>query len=1326
MNCPAGAAASHEPVKDAGATAVPDIPGYVFVKVLGQGGFGVVFQGVRLADHDLVAIKVGLSGMQPVTIARFQREIDALRAIGPPAVPAIYASGTLPDGRPYAVMELIALPNLAEVMERASGPIGVQTFLPAALAMLDALGAVHHAGLIHRDIKPENIFVGGTPVTSRLIDLGLVRAENPSPQSAALTAVEEIMGTAEYMSPEQSDSSRLVDARTDLYAIAVVFYEMLAGRPPFFGNHAEVLSAHRLKRPPRPSTFVTVPQTLEQILLRCLAKDPEQRFQDVRSLELALRAVNASTESLAPLEAPPLPQGPSPAPARSNSRSSATSRPMPVLFFRGSDMVRIGRAVTGAGGELAHFSAGMGAAVFDPSGFEKPGHRALEAARGLLAQGLVTHVLVDLVPVLSQARPDGRKRMMSTAFARPDRYPLEGDPTTLLIHERAAAGLTAALLQPVAGRGGLFEAPGTDDLTIDSRTRSAAQLYTVGREVELETLSRSMARAFEERAPTICTVLSPQGHGRTHLGRVMATRALARTPKTTLIEITARQPIDGGTAPTARPLLARLLEFPPHPSEAETKARVLARLGSKVGEELWPAIALMFRWMTIDSPEVASLRTAPGLLASLNTRAVGHAIRAAARSGPLCLVVDDAHAADLAALSGIELATIAEAALPIWVLVLARPEFAASHPEWGAQAQEHVRLDLGPLPRASAKALCRSLLEPLDDVPDKVLERLYERTLGIPFQIVELIRGIRKENIVRQTATGRWLLAADELDRLPELPLIEWLAERELGALPKALLSHAMLTAVLGLEFSAEENAGVIAELDRTTGASAFELDPNTALNQLTSAGVLLRHRSRLYTFRSALMREVLVRKTPPDVQRTIHESATRYYRAIAGLEPDGDPALRLAHHAANCGLKEEAASIYLRLALRRSAVHDHIEGEALFGLALQLLPEEDGRSRLVAARGRGVMRCRLARYEDALADMALAAALAEKAGDSEAKIDVLLEESTILDWIGDYRGSLRRAEEAQRLLEQSPSPVHRARALLGVGRALWRFNRYDHAREPLSAARDAARPLGDAAYETLAISMMCLGHLLPLVNAPDEAETTLEELIALCESHGDALYLASAINNRRSLWITRGEVTKAVEDQGRLIDVAREEGNTVLRFLGEFNQGELYYLAGMLQEASAPIERAVAIQARSPHTFPRPVGLILRARRLAYLGDKEGLAATLGEVRSRLAEAPENAALLPNEEVLRDMSELMLRDEYPAETWDALLARSHSDSAEQEEVEISEMRAVQALRVGTIEDCERALGYARTVARSIPNIMGSRLAALDARLLARKGDATK
>src|ERR1035437_1009783 len=226
--------------------------------------------------HDrVVAIKVSEARFN----ARFEREARAVAALNHPHISTLYDVG--PN---YLVMEYVEGQPL-------HGPMPLAQALRLAIQMADALAAAHRKGIAHRDLKPGDVLVTKSGV--KVLDFGRAKMEGPAsieeePARTARPRTEEgtIVGTTAYMSPEQAEG-KPVDARSDIFSSAAVLYEMLPGRPPFRSySRLSILSAI-LKDEPEPASTLRkeIPQELERIITRCLRKNPERRFQHMRSEE---------------------------------------------------------------------------------------------------------------------------------------------------------------------------------------------------------------------------------------------------------------------------------------------------------------------------------------------------------------------------------------------------------------------------------------------------------------------------------------------------------------------------------------------------------------------------------------------------------------------------------------------------------------------------------------------------------------------------------------------------------------------------------------------------------------------------------------------------------------------------------------------------------------------------------------------------------------------------------------------------------------------------------------------------------------------------------
>jgi serine/threonine-protein kinase len=266
---------------------------YQLGRRLGAGGMGEVY----LARHVLLrrpcAVKLIRSEQcgDPASLARFEREVQAMATLTHPNTAHVYDYGRAEDGTFYYAMEYLPGMTLEQLVAR-HGPLPPGRAIHFLRQVCGALREAHAAGLIHRDIKPGNLIVcqrGGLWDVAKLLDFGLVAAPNPQVPGGATLAEAGIVGTPAYMSAEQAAGRRDLDARSDLYSLGAVAYFLLTGEPPFpRGSLVQVLGAHQHEPAAFPERLAKdLPADVQAVVLRCLEKDPARRFADADGLDRA-------------------------------------------------------------------------------------------------------------------------------------------------------------------------------------------------------------------------------------------------------------------------------------------------------------------------------------------------------------------------------------------------------------------------------------------------------------------------------------------------------------------------------------------------------------------------------------------------------------------------------------------------------------------------------------------------------------------------------------------------------------------------------------------------------------------------------------------------------------------------------------------------------------------------------------------------------------------------------------------------------------------------------------------------------------------------------
>lgn len=293
--------------------------GYVLDSVLGQGGNGCVYKAHHIALDRMVAIKVLHKDLldTPACRQRFRRESMILSAVKHPNIVDLFKAGEDSQGRPYLVLELLEGQTLGQFV-KARGNLTHPQFMHIFMQVVEALSYAHASGLIHRDLKPSNIMLvartsfdttveetqeesESIALQVKLIDFGIAKAVDS--KSQALTITGALQGTTYYMSPEQC-RGETADQRSDIYSLGCTMYEAVCGRPPFTGDsNLDIMYKHLHDNIARTARLKRLPDDITKLIMRCLQKDPKDRFQTMQELKHAM--VRSADATMAEREALP-------------------------------------------------------------------------------------------------------------------------------------------------------------------------------------------------------------------------------------------------------------------------------------------------------------------------------------------------------------------------------------------------------------------------------------------------------------------------------------------------------------------------------------------------------------------------------------------------------------------------------------------------------------------------------------------------------------------------------------------------------------------------------------------------------------------------------------------------------------------------------------------------------------------------------------------------------------------------------------------------------------------------------------------------------------
>jgi tetratricopeptide (TPR) repeat protein len=1305
----AGGACPEHPhlMVDAGAPTqadrVPEIAGLWIGETLGRGGFAVVYRARRHGAAVDLALKVAHRRGDE----RIEHEARILQRLGSPLAPALAAMGQTTDGRTYLLMELAGSDSLARRLATAAQVTctDLETAVQQFAALCQAVETMHRAGIVHRDLKPENVmFRPDGQVT--LIDFGLARRqdEHDDPGAGGLTRTGERLGTYEYMAPEQWRDARAHDRRVDIYALGVLLFEMLTGRPPFVGDEATVRHGHVSGRCPPPSTFTPLAGALDAVTLRCLAKDPAQRpASAVEVAELVRQAMDQRRQAMqaAPASPASVPAG------------LVEHRPVAMVgVCTAAAATLVGSMAAAAGGVLARVAGGCHVIAFPwalsiAAGVRAAGELGTALARAPDSRGAA---LVHLAPLRLRRTPRG-VRLFGPALAECAAGAAQVGPGTGVSLSPAAAGAVATtpgeatpegtsdgLVRPAPGT-----APSAAQIDVDP-----AEVAMRGRDALLDALVAEARRCCDRQQPVLVTVSGEPGAGKTRFLHALA-QVLQAQVSGHVRCVRSRDP--GDPDGVSRELLRLALDLPDGPVTLAGLDRAWSALNAHPHQAGRWAVALLLGAVSESEPAVALILRAPGALRQAASYALALALVARARAGTLMLLVDDTHRADPIALDAIEHATLSGNVASLAIYVAARPEFHDARPHWGVRASSASRYTLPPLDQAGAHALLRDLLRPVEYVPEPVLDRLYALAGGVPLYLVELARAVRRSGAIRPHPGAQgYFIAADELlrDTASGPPVEERLARTALGSVPSSLLPLVELCAVLGDDFDVTDLAGAQAVFLELHGPDPVgDVDAAVGLSRLVQLG-LVRPGGSSHAVAPPLLRRAIEALIRPSRSRALHQAVLRHG------QQRGDWSLaRQVHHTACAGMGCDAARLHLQLAGDAHRRHRYVEAERDYTLALEHAGG-DAALRQRALAGRGSVRYRLQRLREAVTDLRQARALAEARGSDEDVAALLLEESTVLDWCDEPARSAEVAVLAVPLVERVATPVLCAGLALALGRTHYRKEEFDLALAQLGHAVDLAT--GADLYEIRVQALLLLAPSLVYAGRHAEAGQRFDETMALCREAGDDFHLAVVHLNRQILWARLGDAARLIADLETCSELARRLGNGQLErgALGNLAQALLW--SGSLDRALLLAERARALQLQFLHDHAPYEDALLLARILCARGEP----ATRDYVQW-LEQHCDVEQLPPSVQALLRFVRLVLDalDGRPSghAVWQAVARDAAQGALVDHQIEVLATAAEILARHGSVDDARRCLDEALELSRREPTISAARLAALEQRL---------
>ncbi|WP_437806978.1 serine/threonine-protein kinase [Sorangium sp. So ce1078] len=724
---------------------------FELAEVAGSGGMGTVYRAIDRASGEVVAVKL-LRRADARAEARFLREAEALSRLTHPHIVRYATHGVAPTGEPYLAMEWLSGESLAERLSRQE--LRVHESVALARRVADALGAAHALGIVHRDIKPSNLFlVDGALDRVKLLDFGIALL---SDATSRLTGTSAVLGTLGYMAPEQARGDRAaLDARADVFSLGCVLFECLTGQRAFRGQHLSLVWKLLLEEPPRASELrPEVPEALDALLARMLAKDPSGRPEDGAAVARCLDALGALEEEGGAASIPPPGAALSAREKRIASivavrpaqpSFSATTESLDLHAPPPSTLAVVRRATLPLGAQVEELGDGVVAAIAAGAGGAAD-QAALAARCALQVRALLPGAAVVLVTGRGEpARrsPFGEALDRAAALLEVAAAPApaggrrEGVPID---------GVTRALLDvrfEVATQDGIARLEAEREIGEGARKLLDRPSPYVGRERELQQLLELVDDSFTERRAAAALVTAAPGMGKSRL-RHEAVEALRRRHPGMVLSVARGDALGAGPALA---LLAAALRsaigIAPGEAPGARREKLAQALGPLLaGEEGLQAAAFLGELLGVAPPDEvppalqAARRDPARMVEEIQRAYVDHA-RALTGARPVLVVLEDLHEGDAPSVRIFDRALRELGDRPYAVLAFARPEVHALFPQlWAERGLSELRLR--ELPARAAEQLVRSALG-ASIAPEEV-SALVQRAGGNAFCLEELIR----------------------------------------------------------------------------------------------------------------------------------------------------------------------------------------------------------------------------------------------------------------------------------------------------------------------------------------------------------------------------------------------------------------------------------------------------------------------------------------------------------------------------------------------------------------------------------------------------------
>ncbi|MFO0572468.1 MAG: protein kinase [Polyangia bacterium] len=720
-----------------------------------SGGMGLIYRARDRLTGRPVALKLLLREANSDELDRFMREARTLSELRHPGIVAYVGHGISNDGQPYLAMEWLEGEDLATRLRRQGLSVGEVVMLLHRAA--DALAVAHQAGVLHRDIKPSNLFLReGLVDRVTLIDFGLARRVLGGAQ---VTNTGVVVGTPEYMAPEQARGDRQIGPSADVFSLGCVAFECLTGQPPFVSEHIASVLAKILfeEAPPLTAARPNLPESLSKLVGRMLVKSPLARIPDAAALRTEIQALGEFPEAM------------------SEQRPPSSVINGQAFIMAGSEQVPV--SVVIAQGRDTKIDTQL---TLDPAQLETARSKSSSLRDVLMQLRVAVEVLLDgsLIATVTRqgAATDQAVQAARCALIVRERWPESDvavvtgravlDGTTMFGEVLGRLGLmiegarerpplppgsvyvdeiTSRLIEShmavTKDDSGQYILNGAAQSVDESRLVLGVPTPCVGRERELNLLDATFTSCCEGGVATAVLVSAPPGTGKSRLRHEFLRRLRAREHDVTILTGRGDPMSAGASYGLLSQALGSLFGLVEGEDLKVRQDKIVARVRKTVPHADVQYVAeFLGELCGVSFPDDVALRAArqdPRVMSDQVMQAFVHFLGAETERHPVLLLLEDLHWGDMLTVKLVDSALRQLSDQPFMVLALARPEVEELFPKlWADRARQDIRL--GALPKRACVRLVQQVLG--DKVSPAVQERLVEQAAGNALFLEELMR----------------------------------------------------------------------------------------------------------------------------------------------------------------------------------------------------------------------------------------------------------------------------------------------------------------------------------------------------------------------------------------------------------------------------------------------------------------------------------------------------------------------------------------------------------------------------------------------------------